>query len=494
MASGPTHTFGRMTRDMDPARFRDHGRAVIDRISAYLEHPENHAVLASAAPGTLAGALPAVAPEGPEPFEAILADYDRLILPHTTHWNHPGFFAYFAVTGSGPGILGEALAAALNVNAMLWRTGPAQTELEEVTLGWLRQLLGLPATFHGVINDTASSSTLYALAAAREAADIGAREFGLAGRPELATLRVYCSEEAHSSVDKAAITLGIGASNVVRVGTDADYRMDPAALRRALSEDRARGYRPLAVVATVGTTGVTAIDPVPAIADICEREALWLHVDAAYGGSAAVVPELRHVLDGCDRADSLVVNPHKWLFTPIDCSAAFTRHPDVMRRAFSLTPEYLRTGDANVTNLMDYGVSLGRRFRALKLWFVLRYFGREGIVAALREHVRLARLFAEWVDTAPGFERLAPVPLSVVAFRFRPPSDRGRAGDALERKLAELNQRLLERVNSSGEVFLSHTSVGGRYAIRLAVGHLRTEERHVRRAWELLTEGARALV
>lgn len=478
-----------MTRDMDPGRFREHGRAVIDRIAAYLEHPESHRVLPSVRPGALSAALPSAAPEQPEPFDAILADYDRLIVPHTTHWNHPGFFAYFAITGSGPGILGEALAAALNVNAMLWRSGPAQTELEEVTLGWLRQLLGLPDTFHGVINDTASSSTLYALAAAREAIGIGAGEHGLAGRPDLPALRVYCSAEAHSSVDKAVITLGLGAANVVRVTTDADYRMDPTALQRAMGEDRARGFRPMAVVATVGTTGVTAIDPVAAIADICEREGVWLHVDAAYGGSAAVVPELRHVLDGCDRADSLVVNPHKWLFTPIDCSAAYTRHPDVMRRAFSLTPEYLTTGESDVTNLMDYGVSLGRRFRALKLWFVLRYFGRAGIAEALREHVRLARLFAGWVDEAPDFERLAPVPLSVVAFRYRP----GGGGGGDDTRVDELNRRLLEQVNGSGEVFLSHTAVGGRYALRLAVGNLRTEERHVRRAWELLTGGARSL-
>jgi aromatic-L-amino-acid/L-tryptophan decarboxylase len=474
-----------MTGDMAPDAFREHGRAVIERIASYLEHPENFRVLPAIEPGAVRARLPTEAPESPEPFEAILADYDRLILPNTTHWNHPGFFAYFAITASGPGILGEALAAALNVNAMLWRSGPAQTELEEVTLGWLRGLLGLPDSYHGVINDTASSSTLYALAAAREAAGLDVRARGLAGRPDVAALRVYCSEEAHSSVDKAVITLGLGAENVVRLPTDEAFRMDMGALGAAVTEDRARGFRPLAVVATVGTTGVTAIDPVPAIADLCEREGLWLHVDAAYGGAAAVVPELRHVLDGCDRADSVVVNPHKWLFTPIDCSAAFTRHPDVMRQAFSLTPEYLTTAETGVTNLMDYGVSLGRRFRALKLWFVLRYFGRSGLAEALREHVRLAGEFAGWVDGAPDFERLAPAPFSVVAFRYRPD---GVEGEALDR----LNERLLERVNATGEVFLSHTRVRGRYAIRLAIGNLRTTESHVRRAWELLTDAARS--
>ena len=472
-----------MTRDMPPEELREHGRAVIDRIAEYLAHPENHAVLPRTRPGDVAGALPSSPPEDPEPFDRILDDYDRLIPPNTTHWNHPGFFAYFGITASGPGILAEALAAALNVNAMLWRSGPAQTELEEVTLGWLRDMVGLPPSFHGVINDTASSSTLYALAAAREAADLGIRAHGMTGR-DLPVLRVYCSEEAHSSVDKAVITLGIGAENVVRLPTDAEFRIVPDILRRAIAADRARGFRPLAVVATVGTTGVTAVDPVPAIADICRKNGLWLHVDAAYGGSAAVAPELRWVLDGCDRADSIVINPHKWLFVPIDCSAAYTRHPEVMRRAFSLTPEYLKTGETDVTNLMDYGVSLGRRFRSLKLWFVIRYFGRRGIAEALREHVRLAGLFAGWVDDDPGFERLAPTRLSVVAFRHHPPG----VDDPAE--LDALNEALLDRVNATGEVFLSHTRVRGAYAIRLAVGNLRTEESHVRRAWEIVKRSA----
>ncbi|HSH46618.1 MAG TPA: pyridoxal-dependent decarboxylase [Longimicrobiales bacterium] len=470
--------------DMTAAEFREHGRAVIDRIADYLAHPENVAVLPDIQPGDVASALPTEAPERPEPFERILDDYDRLIVPGTTHWNHPGFFAYFAITGSAPGILGEALAAALNVNAMLWRTGPAQTELEAVTLDWLRQLLGLPEGFHGVINDTASSSTLYALAAAREAAGLDVRARGLAGRGDLPRLRVYCSEEAHSSVDKAVITLGLGAENVVRIPTDEEFRMVPEILRRAVRQDVARGYRPLAVVATVGTTGVTAVDPVPEIAEVCRQERLWLHVDAAYGGTAAIMPEMRHVLAGCERADSLVVNPHKWMFVPIDCSAAYTRHPDVMRQAFSLTPEYLKTG-ADATNLMDFGVSLGRRFRALKLWFVLRYFGRSGIADALREHCRLARLFAGWVDADDRFTRVAPVPFSVVTFRAASSGLSDEEADAY-------NQRVLEWVNGSGEVFLSHTRVRGRFVLRLAVGNLRTRETHVARAWDLLREAAEA--
>ena len=469
---------------MEAGEIREQGRAVMDRIADYLAHPENFDVLPDIRPGEVRDALPATAPEDPEPFERILADYDRLIVPNTTHWNHPGFFAYFGITASGPGILGEALAAALNVNAMLWKSGPAQTELEEVTLGWLRQMLGLPETFHGVINDTASSSTLSALAAAREAAGLDVRARGLADRDDVPRLRVYCSREAHSSVDKAVITLGLGAENVVRLDTDDEFRLDPAALEAEIRSDRERGYRPLAVVATVGTTGVTAIDPVPAIADICEREDVWLHVDGAYGGSAAVVPELRHVLEGAERADSVVVNPHKWLFVPIDCSAAYTRHPGVLRQAFSLTPEYLKTGETGVTNLMDYGVSLGRRFRALKLWFVLRYFGRRAIADALREHMRLAQELARWVDHHEAFERVAPVPFSVVAFRYHPP------GESDEARLDAMNEAILQRVNASGEVFLSHTRVRERFTIRLAIGNLRSSEIHVRRAWELLQEAA----
>jgi aromatic-L-amino-acid decarboxylase len=417
-------------------------------------------------------------------MEAILSDFDRLIVPATTHWNHPGFFAYFAITGSAPGILGETLAAALNVNAMLWRTGPAATELEEVSLDWLRQLLGLPEGLMGIINDTASSSTLSALAAAREAAsELRIREDGLAGRADLPPLRVYCSEDAHSSVDKAVLTLGLGLQGVRHVPTDAEHRMDVRALERMIAEDRQAGARPIAVVATVGTTSTTAVDPVPEIAEVCRREGLWLHVDAAYGGALALLPEQRHVLAGCELADSIVMNPHKWLFVPIDCSVLFTRRPDVLKRAFSLIPEYLKVPEGEeVRNLMDYGVALGRRFRALKLWFVLRYFGAEGLAARIREHVRLARLFTAWVDEAEDFERLAPAPMSVVVFRHRPP------GVDDEEALGAHNARLLERLNATGEVFLSHTRVRGRYALRLAVGNLRTTEAEVRRVWELVGE------
>jgi aromatic-L-amino-acid/L-tryptophan decarboxylase len=472
--------------DMSPEEFRRHGYAVIDRIAEYMAAPDRWPVLARAEPGWLRGELPSAAPEEGEAMESILADYDRLILPATTHWNHPGFFAYFSISGSAPGVLAETLIASLNVNAMLWRTGPAATELEETTLGWLRDLMGLPASFDGTINDTASLSTLHALAAAREAdADLAVRQHGLAARPDVPPLRVYCSADAHSSVDKAVITLGLGLDGVRRVRTDPYGAMDVLELERAIAGDRAAGVRPLAVVATVGTTSLTAVDPVPAIVEICRREGMWLHVDAAYGGAAALLPEKRSVLAGCSEADSLVVNPHKWLFVPLDCSVLYTRRPDVLKRAFSLVPEYLTTTDPDeVRNLMDYGVALGRRFRALKLWFVLRYFGAGGIRTVLRRHLDLAREFAGWVDDDASFERLAPVPFSVVVFRYRP------AGVTDEQRLDELNMQILQQLNSSGEVFLSHTRVAGRYALRLAIGNIRTTAAHVGRAWQLAREAA----
>jgi aromatic-L-amino-acid decarboxylase len=472
--------------DMSAAEFRACMQLVTERIAAFLEQPDRWPVLPRVAPGEIRAALPDHAPGRAEPFDRIIADFDGLIMPATTQWNHPGFMAYFATTGSAPGILAEALIATLNVNAMLWRTGPAATELEEVTLGWLRELMGLPRDFDGVINDTASSSTLYALAAARELlVDLHLREQGLAGRPEVPRLAIYCSEEAHSSVDKAAITLGLGLSGMRRIATDDRYMMDVNALRAAIAEDKARGVRPLAAVATVGTTSTTAIDPVSDVADVCAEEGIWLHVDAAYGGAAALLPELRHVLDGCERAHSLVVNPHKWMFVPMDCSVLFTRRPDLMKRAFSLVPEYLTTAeDDKARNLMDYGVSLGRRFRALKLWFVLRYFGANGIAARIREHIRLASIFAALIDEHADFERLAPANFSVVVFRHRP------AGVGVEAVIDAANARIMERVNASGEIFISHTKAKGCYALRLAIGNLRTTERHVLRAWELIQQAA----
>ena len=460
--------------------FRRYAAQLVDWIAEYLAHPERYRVVPDVRPGEIAAQLPPAPPQNGESLTDILADIERVILPGTTHWNHPGFFAYFSISSSIPGILGELLAAALDVNAMLWKTGPAATELEQVALDWLRQLMGLGPGWFGVINDTASISTLLALAAAREAKpqlDIRAR--GMAGRTDLPVLRVYCSAHAHSSVDKAAITLGFGHENVVKIDVDDQFRMRVDLLERAMAEDRARGMLPLCVIATVGTTSTTSIDPVGEIAELCRAEDVWLHVDGAYGGVAAIVPELQEVLDGVHLADSLVVNPHKWLFTPVDCSAFYTRQPEVLKRAFSLVPEYLVTREQDeVVNLMDYGVQLGRRFRALKLWMVIRAFGAEGLAERIRYHVQLAQEFAGWVRAEPDWELAAPHPLSLVCFRYAP------EGTSDEERNS-LNERIMQDVNATGEVFLSHTKLDGRYVLRLAIGNIRTERRHVARAWEL---------
>ncbi len=464
---------------------------VADLAADYLQRVEEYPVLPRLEPGAVAAALPESPPAAAEPLERVLDDYRRLIEPACTHWNHPGFLAYFAITGSGPGILGETLAAALNVNAMLWKSGPAATELEERVCDWLRQMLGLPAGFHGHINDTASTSTLVALAAARHRAaaatgePLDVRGRGLAGRPEVPPLAVYASDQAHSSVDKAVILLGLGHENLRRVPVDNAFRMDPAALAAMVARDRAAGRLPIAVVATAGTTSSTSVDPIAAVAAVCRREGLWLHVDAAYAGSAAVCPELRPLFAGWERADSIVVNPHKWLFTPVDCSVLLVREPAALKAAFSLVPEYLRTEESGVTNLMDLGPQLGRRFRALKLWMVIRAFGVEGLAERIRAHCELARRLAGWIAAEPGWELSAPVPFSTVCFRALTggaPADEDR-----------FNERLLARVNAAGPVFLSHTALAGRTVLRVAIGNLRTEEEHVATAWRLLREGAVAL-
>ncbi len=472
---------------MPPEEFRRHGHLLVEWIARYLEGIEEQRVLPNTKPGDVRLGLPAHAPESGEPFERVLDDLDRLVLPNATHWNHPGFLAYFAITASGPGVLMDFAASALNQQAMLWRTSPIATELEEVTLRWLARLMHLADEVEGVIYDTASVSTFHALAAARESAIPDVRTRGLAGRSDLAGTRVYCSEHGHSSIDKAVMALGLGQNAVRRVAADDSFRMRVDTLDAAIRADRDSGLIPIAVVATVGTTSTTSVDPVAAIAQLCQRERIWLHVDAAYAGVMAMVPGFEWVREGLAEADSLVVNPHKWLFTPFDLSVLFTRRMDVLERAFSLTPEYLKTPERHAArNLMDTGLQLGRRFRSLKLWAILRYFGAEGVRARLAEHVRLARVFAGWVDGDAEFERLAPVPFSVVCFRCRPA-----ALTADEPAIDRLNARVLDRVNQTGEVFLSHTRLGGRFVIRLAVGNIRTEERHVRRAWELLRQALR---
>jgi aromatic-L-amino-acid decarboxylase len=450
-------------------------------VADYLEGLESREVLPRIEPGAVRAQLPARPPDRGEPVGQVLDDLDRVILPGITHWNHPDFFAYFSSSASGPGILGEFVTASLNVNAMLWKTSPAATELEETVLDWLRQMVGLPEGFRGIAYDTASVSTFHALAAARglvTGRDI--REDGLCG-PDAPRLCLYASEQAHSSIEKAAIALGLGRRAVRKVPVDTRFRMDPEAAEAAIRRDLAGGYTPFALVATIGTTSTTSMDPVPELAEIALRYGLWLHVDAAYAGSAAILPERDDVRAGCDRADSLVLNPHKWLFTPVDFSALYCRRPEALKAAFSLVPPYLATPEGDrVTNFMDYGIQLGRRFRSLKLWMVIRYFGVEGLRALIREHIRLARLFADCVAAHPEFEVAAPVPFSTVCFRLRAPN--------------EDNLALLGRINDTGRAFLSHTELGGRVTLRFTVGNLRTTEAHVRRAWELIRSVAAANV
>lgn len=481
--------------DMSADDFRRFGHEIIDWVAAYLEQVEKLPVLSQIKPNALIEQLPTAPPAQGEALATILGDVDRLIVPALTHWNHPSFFAYFATSASAPGIFGELLTAAFDVKAMLWRTSPAAIELEQVVLDWLRQMMGLDDGLDAVIYDTASVASMHAIAAARDNLSLGIREEGMSGRADLPLLRIYVSEQAHSSIEKSAITLGLGQRSVCKVSTDDEFRMDATALRRAIEEDKRGGALPLCVVATVGTTSTTSIDPVPAIADICAEHKVWLHIDAAYAGSAAILPEMRHLLAGSERADSLVTNPHKWLFTPFDLSVLYCRRMEVLRRAFSLVPEYLKTTEAEtVRNGMDYGIQLGRRFRALKLWMIIRYFGHEGLTARIREHCRLASAFARWVDGSPDWERLAPAPLSVVCFRASGPRVEGETDDARRARLDALNEALMNNVNSTGEIFLSHTRLNDLFTLRLAIGNIRTTEAHVRRAWELLNEELTRLV
>ena len=432
--------------------FREDGDAALDWVAHYLERLRDFPVLAQVEPGEIRSRLPTEPPDTPDSFQTILGDIDEVLMDGVTHWQSPRYFAYFATTASEAGILAEMLAASLNQVGILWRTSPALQELEEATLDWLRQLLGLPDGFHGHIEDSASVGSLAALAAARGAAP---------GRRV-----VVASDHAHSSIDKAARILEL---ELHKVPVDDQFALRPDLL--ALDDA-------CAVVATIGTTSAASIDPVPAIADACEGAGTWLHVDAAYAGSAAVCPELRPLFAGWERADSIVVNPHKWLSTPMDCSALWTKRLDAFRDAFSLVPEYLRVSE-EVVSLNEVSVPLGRRFRALKLWFVLRSLGRQGLQAMIREHVRLAAEFERWVDREPGWELCAPRRFSLVCFR--------------KQGTDEENEALLARVNASGEVFLSHTRLAGRYVIRLAIGSARTTEDDVRLAWDVLRREAEEL-
>lgn len=470
---------------MNKEDFRRIGHELIDWIADYFENIEERPVLAAIEPGDLKAQLPSTPPLNGESMEKIIEDLDRLIVPALTHWSHPSFFAYFATSTSAPGIFGELLTAAFDNKAMLWRTSPASTELEEVTLDWLRQMMGLDPGMIGIIYDTASVSSLHAIAAAREGVEQRIREEGMSGRTDLPLLRVYVSEHAHNSIEKAVITLGLGQRGLRKIPTDKEFRMDARALAEAIKEDKRNGYIPFCIVATVGTTSTSSIDPIAEIIPIGEEHAMWLHVDAAYAGSAAIVPELRHILAGCERADSIVTNPHKWLFTPFDLSVLYCRHMDLLKRAFSLVPPvYLSTPEQErVRSGSDYGIQLGRRFRALKLWMVMRYFGHEGLAARIREHCRLARLLVSWIEESPDWEMLAPAPLALVCFRACP---KGKDLDAL-------NEAILHGVNASGRALLSQTRLNDKFTLRMSIGNIRTTETHVREVWELLNEQLRSL-
>jgi aromatic-L-amino-acid decarboxylase len=462
----------RPTTTMSPDEFREAGYQHIDWIARYFQQVRDFPVLPKVAPGELQARLPKSAPENGEPIERILEDFNNSVFPGLTLWNHPRFFAWFANSSSPPSILAELLIAAMNVNVMLWKSSPSATELEQVTLSWLGQWLQLSESFFGIIYDTASVGVLQAIGAAREWKDPECRVKGM--KPGMT---VYISEHTHSSSEKAAITLGFGQENVRRIEVDDRFRMRPEMLEEAIMSDLGSGKTPCCVVATVGTTSITSIDPVPGIASIAERYGIWLHVDAAYGGPAAIVPEMRHILDGVERAHSLILNPHKWLYVSMDCSVLYTRFPDVFKRASSLSAEYLKTAeDSLVVNYNDYGVQLGRRFRALKLWYVMRYYGHEGVIALLRESLRLAQFLVARIQENPEFELCAPVLFSLVCFRHKGSK--------------AVNQRTMQAVNETGHAFLSHTVLNGQFVLRLAIGNMQTNEDDIQSTWDLIAKTA----
>lgn len=468
-------------KDISPEEFRLLGHQVIDWAADYLKNIEDYPVLSQVKPGDIEKELPNKAPITGEDIQTILKDFDDKILKGVTHWNHPGFMAYFNSTASAPGILAEILISTMNINGMLWKSSPSTTELETVTLKWFRDMLGLPGYLWGIIYDTASVSSFHAIASAREKALPGLREHGMISK-DFPKIVLYCSEHAHSSIEKGALALGVGLDNIRKVPADDQFRMIPGELLKLIRKDKAEGKLPFCVTATIGTTSTTSIDPMNEIGNICSNENIWLHVDAAHAGISAVLPEMRYMFDGIEHADSIVINPHKWMFTPMDLSVLFVKEPAILKRAFSLTAEYLKTSqDTEVINYMDYGIQLGRRFRSLKLWFILRYFGTEGISAIIKKHIQLGQVFKAWVSSESGFELMAPVPFSTVCFRAHPEGYK-------QDQLNELNEMLMNEVNKSGKVFLSHTKLNGNFVIRLVVSGIRTEERHVHSACNVLKE------
>jgi len=469
--------------DMEKEDFKKFGYQFIDWIAEYMTNVAEYPVVSQIEPGEIKERIPPEPPLEGENMDRIFKDFKEIILPGISHWQHPSWFAYFPANNSPPSILAELLTAGLGAQCMVWQTSPAAAELEEVVLEWLRKMLGLPAEMVGVIQDTASTATLCALLTAREEkTDFKANLKGLR-KP----LMVYASEEIHSSIEKGVKIAGYGKESLRFIPTDEAFAMIPSKLEEAVLQDQERGLQPACVVATLGTTSSTAIDPLNAIGKICHRHGLWLHVDAAFAGTIAILPENRGILDGAEYMDSFVFNPHKWMLTNFDCSAYFVRDPGALIRTFEIHPEYLKTGvDAKVNNYRDWGIQLGRRFRALKLWFVLRSYGVKGLQDMVREHIRIAQLFKQWVEDHNDFEIMAPVSSSLVCFRLND----GRSEDALN----TLNSQFLESINQTGTVFLTHTALKGKYVLRMLVGQRTTEERHVREAWNLITEKAEELL
>jgi aromatic-L-amino-acid/L-tryptophan decarboxylase len=468
------------TGDMPISQFRENGYRIIDWIANYFDHLEELPVLSQVEPGWVKNNLPLSAPDEGEHFDNIFGDVDKFIVPALTHWNHPHFHGLMPTSASFAGIFGEFLISSFDVKAMLWRTSPAATELEQVTMSWLRQMLGLPAEFYGIIYDTASVSTMHAIAVARERLGLRIREDGMSGRPDLPLLRVYCSEQTHSSIDKSLLTLGLGLRSLRKIPVNDRFEMLPGKLLEAIEEDKAAGILPFCVIPTIGTTSTSSVDPVDEIADIAEKHNLWLHIDAAYAGPTAILEEMRPHFKGWERADSIVLNPHKWLFTPMDCSVLYVRDLPLLKQTFTLVAEYLKT-DEEVENMMDYGLQLGRRFRSLKLWFVMRYFGREGLASRIREHCRMAKKLESWLAASDDWQMMAPVPFALVCFRAAP-------NGYAEEDLNALNEKLINAINASGQAYLSHTKLNGKYTLRLSIGSIRFEERHVDEIQKILTE------
>ncbi|MCP5108674.1 MAG: aspartate aminotransferase family protein [bacterium] len=471
---------------MDLENFRQHAHETVDWICDYFQNLEKFPVKSQVKPGETIKQLPPSPPEKGEPFENLVKDFNQIIMPGITHWQHPSFFAYFNANNSYPSILGEMMTAALGAQCMSWQTSPAATELEERVMQWVGQLIGMPGSFTGVIQDTASTATLCSLLTARESvSNYKINREGFAGNPRFT---LYCSSEAHSSIEKAVKIAGFGSESLRKVDVDDNYAMVPGALERIVKQDLDEGFRPLAVIAAVGTTGSIAVDPLRAVGELCRKYNLWLHVDAAYAGTALLLPEKRWMIDGIEMADSFVFNPHKWMFTNFDCSAYFVKNKEALIRTFEILPEYLKTSEGDrVNNYRDWGLQLGRRFRALKLWFVIRTFGAEGLREKVKNHIQWAADLAQTIEKETDFQLSVPVPLATVCFRYKPPEITD------TETLNRLNAQLLETLNATGKLYLTHTKLSGNYTLRLVVGQTNQEKKHVESAWEMIRETARQL-